>query len=253
MIINWPLIILLFVLAAPGIVIAIPRLIRILIPQASPDISKRISILAMIQSFFLTFIMCIGGAVISQKTGLKAPVLEAMLHGQPFIEQLQNILLPSLLFALLAFVLFAFLFYMVCASLIDDKSFQILRTIHQQLGLDGALLYGGVLEEIIARWGMFNALVFFCLIFVRDPQHNGVLWIAAVISACVYAFSQLPAYFAAGCIKSRQFIYCFLALHLCTSMIFAYVFWQYGLVAAIFSHMLFHAAWYFYDQPKNAE
>ncbi|QDP73376.1 CPBP family intramembrane metalloprotease [Legionella israelensis] len=247
MTINWPLIIVLFALSTPGVIIAVPRLIRFLLPDSSKSLIQRVSRLAVMQTLFMVFILSLGGAVLSRSTGLQAEILEAFLQGKVSWISLQNLLTPVLLYAFIITLVFCVFFYGVLASILDEHSFQIMRKLHRTLGLDGCVLYGGVAEEILARWGLVNVTAFFAILLTHS-RSDSIMWFSVIISALLFSFSQLPAYIAAGCKKNRRFIFSFLFLHLWLGIMFGFLFWQYGLLAAILSHMLFHAFWSLYDK-----
>lgn len=242
MTINWPLITILFCISIPGTLIAIRRLIYFLLPDNTEEIKKRITRFAMVQTLLMVLVMCFAGAVLSKSTGLHAPILEALLAGKAGISAFSPILLPALLYALLGIIIFCILYYGLAKRILDEKSVQVITKLRVALGVDGCVLYGGVTEEIIGRWGLMNLATFFILIFTKQPT-NTVIWLSIFISGLIFAVGQLPAYLAAGCTSNRHFIYAFVLLSLCQSVLFGYLFWQYGLICAILAHMLFHLGW----------
>ncbi|ASQ44965.1 CPBP family glutamic-type intramembrane protease [Legionella clemsonensis] len=245
--INWPLVIVLFCLSLPGVIIAVPRLINLLLPDNSDVLKRRISRLAMGQTLFMVLLMTFAGSILSLKTGLNAPILEALLEGRASFSPVQEMLLPVFLVTAGGLMVFLVLYYGVVASILDEKTFQTMRKVRAILGIDGCILYGGVVEEVIARWGLLNVLTFFSILFSgsRSPL---IVWIALFLSGIVIALGQLPAYLAAGCQSSRRFIYSMLLLNSWQAMLFGWIFWQYGLIAAIGAHILFHIGWYLYDK-----
>ncbi|MGM9453746.1 CPBP family intramembrane glutamate endopeptidase [Legionella bozemanae] len=250
MTINWPLIIVLFCLSIPGVVIAIKRLIYFLLPDNSEELQKRVSRFAILQTLFMVLVLCIAGAVLSNTTGLHATILEELLQGTVGINVLLPILLPTVLYAFFGLLVFLVLYYGVIARIIDKKNMEIMTNIRLALGLDGCVLYGGVVEEVIARWGLMNLATFFALLFTKQYPVL-IIWISIVISGLVFAVSQLPAYLAAGCTSTRRFIYSLILLSLYQSLLFGYLFWQYGLIVAILAHMLFHLGWAVFDNVKK--
>jgi hypothetical protein len=250
MIIDWPLVTVLFCLSIPGVLIAIKRLIFFLLPENSEELKKRVSRFAIVQTLVLIFILCLAGAVLSQSTGLRATHLDALLHGTAGISILFPILLPAMGYALLSLVVFLGLYHVLAKRLIDEKSLQIMRNLRIALGLDGCVLYGGVVEEIIGRWGLMNLATFFAIIFMQHTT-NLIIWISILVSGLIFSAGQIPAYLAAGCSSSRKFIYSYTLLSTSLSVIFGYVFWQYGLVCSIISHMLFYLGWSLYDSILN--
>lgn len=245
--INWPLIIVLFFLSLPGTLIAIPRLIHLLLPDNSEVLKARISRIAIGQTLLMVFLMSFAGAVLSLRTGLNAPVLEALLVGQPVLKALQNFILPVLLFTLGGLLVFFVLYYGIVGSILDEASLQKIRMIRAALRLDGCILYGGVVEEVLARWGLMNVIAFFSILF-SGRNTPLVIWGSIFLSGLFFAFGQLPAYLAAGCLPSRRFIYAMILLSLWQAILFGWLFWQYGLLAAIIAHMLFHLGWAVYDK-----
>ncbi|WED43260.1 CPBP family intramembrane metalloprotease [Legionella cardiaca] len=245
--INWPLIIVLFCLALPGVFIAVPRLINLLLPNNSEELKKRVSRLGIAQTLFMVFLMAMGGSVLSLKTGLNAPVLDAMLQGKPVFDQIQAMLLPVFLMTVGGLLIFFFLYYGLVASILDTETFQIMRKLRAVVGVDGCILYGGVVEEIIARWGLINVTAFFAILLAHQ-KNSFIVWSAIVLSGLILALVQLPVYIAAGCQSSRRFIYSMLLLYAWQAILFGWIFWQFGLLAGIAAHMLFHVGWYLYDR-----
>lgn len=251
MIFNWPLIIVLFCLTIPGVAIAIKRLIYFLLPDNSEALKKRISRFAMMQTLFMILILSIAGSILSPLTGLRAPELEALLQGTAKISVLLSILLPAVSYAFFGLLIFCVLYYGMTKYVIDKNSSNIMNKIRITLGVDGCVLYGGVVEEVIARWGLMNLTAFFGLLFTKN--HMIITnWISIFISGLIFALGQLPAYVAAGCTSNRSFLYSFVALSLYQSLLFGYLFWQYGLIAAILAHMLFHLGWAAVEHVKKS-
>ncbi len=247
MIINWPLIILLFCLSLPGVFIALPRLMSFLLTNNTDELKKRFSRFAVMQTLFMVFVMSFAGDILSIRTGLNDPVLTAFLAGQGGFGALQNILLPTFLYALFGLIVFCGLYYGVVESLIDEKSFKIMARLKTAIGIDGCVLYGGVVEEIIARWGLMNLVAFFSILFAKQ-NNSYVIWFAIIFSGLMFGLGQAPAYIAAGCSSSRRFIYTILLLSFWQSLVFGFLFWQYGLLSSILGHMFFHIGWGLYER-----
>jgi hypothetical protein len=244
--INWPLVTVLFCLSLPGVLIAIPRLISVLLAENSEELRERISRFAIAQTLVMTFLMSLAGTVFSLRTGLNASLLDALLQGQSVLALIQKMVLPTLLYTLGGLLIFLVLYYGLVGSILDLKSLQVMRKIRAGIRPDGCILYS-VVEEVLARWGLMNVTVFFGILFAGQKS-AAVIWISIFFSGIFFGLSQLPAYFAAGSMASRRFIFSILLLNLWQAILFGWLFWQYGLVAAIVSHMLFHVGWLLYDK-----
>jgi hypothetical protein len=237
---------LLFVLSLPGVFVAMPRLIRFLLRHVDNVPTNKISTLAIFQSIFMVSILIVSGVILSPKTGLNAPLLEALLAGQMILGQFLHGLLPTFLIMLLGALLFFILYYGLFTHIIDKKSYEIMKQFRQSLGLDGLVLYGGIVEELLGRWGILNLTAFFFMIIIGDFKGVAV-YFAIVLSSLFFALGQLPAYIAAGCSKKSLSLFAIVVLNCSLSSVFGYIFWQYGLLAAICAHVMFHTLWWFYD------
>ncbi|WP_332247905.1 hypothetical protein [Legionella tunisiensis] len=92
--INWPLIIVLFCLSLPGVLITVPRLIQLLLPENSEHLKKRLSKLAVGQTLLMVFLMCFAGSVLSLRTGLSANLLDSLLQGKAITRDIAGMILP---------------------------------------------------------------------------------------------------------------------------------------------------------------
>lgn len=249
MTINWPLFTFLFCISIPGIVIAIQRLINFLLAQNTDELKRRTSRFAILQTLFMVLILTFAGTVIAPRTGLGDPLLEGLLQGTKGMSAFLPLFTPIILYALFGFIIFCILYYQIINRIVDKHSLEIMTKLRLALGLDGFVLYGGVVEEVFARWGLMNLAAFFALIFTNQ-YHNFTVWMSIFISGLVFAVGQIPAYLAAGCTANRNFIYSLIILSLYQSLLFGYLFWQYGLMATILCHMLFQIEWFLYEKIK---
>lgn len=248
MLINWPLICVLCCLSLPGVFLVMPRFIALLLPNNTTELKNRFSRFAIMHTLVMVLIFSFTGSVLSLQTGLTDPVLVPLLQGKVGFASVLDILLPSFLCALGGLFVFCGLYYGLVASILDEHSLQNMANIRATLGVDGCVLYAGVVDEIIARWGLMNLVAFF-LIFFTKQHHDLFIWIAIIFSGLMMGLGQIPAYVAAGCVASRRFIYSISLLYVWQSLVFGYLFWQYGLLSAILAHMLFQLGWALYDKP----
>lgn len=249
MILNWPLITTLFVLSIPGTLIAIPRLIDLILPDNTQELRRRFSRFAIGQTLAMVLLMSIAGAALSLRTGLGDPLLNDMLVGHSVWNQLASLMLPVFLYSVGGLVIFLILYNLFAKRLLEQKTLIALQTMWKKFGLDGCLLYGGVVEEVLARWGLLNVITFFAMLFAQQ-KNDAIIYFSMIVSGIFYTLSHLPAYIAAGCQNGRRFVLVMLVLNGWQAILFSMVFWRYGILAAIISHMLFHTGWYFYDRQS---
>ncbi|RUQ90363.1 CPBP family intramembrane metalloprotease [Legionella septentrionalis] len=249
MMINWPFVGVLFVLSIPGILIAVPRLIRFLLKTSSEELKRRISKIAVGQTLLMVFVMSMAGSVLSIPTGLGAKALAMLLSAHPHLDFWQDTALFMFLYTAGGLLVFLVLYYGVVSCFLDATALLQLQKIRAAIGLDGSMLYS-VAEEILARWGLLNVCAFFAILFSQQ-RHAIIICSAIFMQAILYALSQLPLYLAAGCTRDRRFLYSFLLLYGWQGILFGFIFWQFGILATIIAHMLFHAGWWIYDKPES--
>ena len=67
------------------------------------------------------------------------------------------------------------------------------------------------------------------------------------MSGLLFGLGHLRAYVAFGCKKIAAFVSTMIGLNLWAGIIFGWLFWHYGLFAAMMAHSLFHIVWYSFD------
>ena len=138
------------------------------------------------------------------------------------------------------------LYYGVFRPRLDAETREHWDRLRNRLGIWGRLTYGGIAEEVIARWGLMSAFVWLGMLVAGAPT-PAVVWIAILLSGVLFGLGHAPSYLAAGCHKSPAFFGAMIALNLWASLIFGWLFWQYGLLAAMLAHTLFHLVWWPFD------
>ncbi len=252
MTLNWPIIMLLFILSIPGILIAIPRFMDYLLKDNSAEVKKRMSKLGVMQSAIMVFVMSIAGSILSEKTSLGSPILSPLLNGHPLKVAFFDTLLTTLVITSLSFGLFWLLHRTVFRYLISEANQKVLHAMRHKIGLDGLILYNSISEEIIARWGLLNVIVYFGYLLSRN-ETTSLVWISILLSAFMYALVQLPKYIAAGCKPTRSFLYGVVLLSVYQSVLFGFIFWHYGLMPSILAHMFFQCLYWVSESAASAK
>ncbi|MGV8839214.1 MAG: CPBP family intramembrane glutamic endopeptidase [Bauldia sp.] len=108
--------------------------------------------------------------------------------------------------------------------------------------LVAGLFYGGIVEEIMMRWGIMNLLLFLAVRLTGAADGNPSLllvWVAVAIAALIFAAGHLPAAFASG-LRNRGFILRTLGLNFVAGLLFGWLFWNWNLETAMIAHAAFH-------------
>ena len=99
------------------------------------------------------------------------------------------------------------------------------------------LVYGGVTEELIMRWGVLSILA---LGFSRLMPIRWSLGLAVVLSAALFALAHLPALWMATPDPTLAALIRMLVLNTVSGLVFGILYLRSGLEAAMLSHIGFH-------------
>jgi hypothetical protein len=247
---NWNLFFILVLVSIPGVVLAarsgmgtIERLI------ASGGIDQKLPpknillALATIQSLILATIAAAIGTTLANRVGLAAPVFQAALGGEPIWPVMSEHLVSALVMGLVGALVFLVAYYGYFRPRLDVETVQATEDLRGVLGLWGRIFYGAIVEEILVRWGLMT-LFLWVLSLIADPLTSIVYWIAILLAGLLFALGHIPGSLAAGAKKTPMFIAATLFLNGWASLIFGWLFWQHGLLAAMLAHALLHILWH---------
>lgn len=109
------------------------------------------------------------------------------------------------------------------------------------------VLYGGITEELLLRWGAMTLLVWLAWRFLQrrqDAPRAGYVWLAIVASALLFGAGHLPAVAVHLDTWTPEVVLFVMGANGVFGVLFGYLFWRYGLEAAMIAHALTHAvAW----------
>lgn len=251
---NWSLFICLTLVCIPGILAITPstietveRVAREQMPADQEMPSRAVVVLASaLQSLVLMTIAAAVGTVLAPRVGLGAPFFEALVAGDPLWPPLAPQLLPALAIGIVGGLIFVAAYYVYFRPRLDAQTVQAMEGLRNALGIWGRLLYGGIAEEVLTRWGLMTLLVRLGTLLAGSPS-PAVMWVAIVISGILFGLGHAPGYLAAGCQRSPMFFAAMISLNLWASLIFGWLYWRYGLLAAMMAHALFHLVWWPFD------
>lgn len=109
------------------------------------------------------------------------------------------------------------------------------------------VLYGGVTEELLLRWGLMTAVLWLAWRFLQ--RRNGfpkaaLAWVAIAISAILFGAGHLPAaHVLIGTLDTATVVYV-LGANSAFGIAFGFLFWRFGLEAAMIAHAVAHVVSY---------
>jgi hypothetical protein len=196
--------------------------------------------IGLVQSAAMLGVAVAIGTRLAPQVGLAAPAFEALVARRSVPRALLPQLLPGVVGGLLgAAVLRAF------ASRGPVALDEVVAS-----GFDPSLtvrvLYGGVTEELLLRWGVMTLLLWLLSLPVRwlrgrDRRPGGVLVaIAVLLSAILFGLGHLPTVVAFGGELTRAVVLHVVLGNLLFGSVTGVLFWCWGLEAAMLAHALAH-------------
>lgn len=191
---------------------------------------------SVVQGALLLALACWAGARWAPAAGLRAPAFEALAGGGDWRAALAPQWLPGLAGGVAGALLLVLL--------------QALSPFPPEAQLAGAqplavrMLYGGITEELLVRFGLMSAVAVLLLRLWRRPQgaaRQRLLYAAVCVSALAFAAGHLP--YAASLVPSLTpaVLLYVLAGNALFGIIAGMLFLRRGLESAIIAHMLAHA------------
>ena len=251
---NWLLFIALVVVCVPGMLVTIPTAIRSVTRLAADQVqagkslpSRQVLVAAsLVQTLLLVAIAAAAGTALAPRVGLAAPFFQALVSGEPVWDALVPQVLAALVFGAGGAVVFVAAYYLYFRPRLDEQTVRSMEALRMELGLGARLLYGGIVEEVLFRWGVVTVLVWLGTLLFDGPTPV-LVWSVIVVSGVLFGLGHLPGYRAAGCRVTPLFLAAAIGLNLWATLIFGWLFWQYGLLAAMLAHMFLHLVWLPFD------
>lgn len=122
------------------------------------------------------------------------------------------------------------------------QSLQLTLESRNLLNTLGGVFYGGVVEEILIRWGLMSLLIWILWkVFQRKKEEptSGIFWISIMVTSFMFALGHLGATMLAApltpMILARMFL-----LNGIGGIVFGWLYWKKGLEIAMVSHATVH-------------
>jgi len=248
---DWRLFLVLVLVCVPGVLVVVPGALssaeataRKRLPEGKEMPRREVMfVVTVVQTLAFVAIAAAAGTALAPRVGLGAPFFEALVAGEPLWPALQPQLLPALGLSVAGALAFLAAYYGFFVRRLDPETVHTIDELRNRIGIRGRVLYGGVVEEVFMRWGLMTVLVWLGALLVGKPS-AGVMWAAILLSGVLFGLGHAPGYLAAGARRTPMFFAATIFLNLWAGMIFAWLYWHYGLEAAMIGHALFHLVWW---------
>jgi hypothetical protein len=227
------------------LLIDIESLIR-MIPFAEgeqpPMITPLIKVASLIQHAVLIAFASATGVALARTVGLSAPVAEAIAARTPIWEAIRPQIVPGIIGGLaggLSIVVIAYISRSYLAPEITQKSEEFIGL----MPLPTRVLFGGITEEVLLRWGLLTFLVWLAWRVLQkgDGSPRPLFFVAAIIlSSVLFGIGHLPIAYLLFPEADVTLTFFVVAANSVFGLISGFLYWKRGLESAIIAHMITH-------------
>jgi membrane protease YdiL (CAAX protease family) len=212
-----------------------------ILPQFSEEMTLPapmwlIALAGILQTGLFLALATWAGVVLTPKVGFRAPLFEAAAARRPIPSALWSQLLPGI-YAGVPAGLALLMFTRVSPSEIARLSERY------EPPLPARLLYGGITEEVLLRWGLMTCVAWLMWRLrqrpgeaVRPPH----VWIGILVSSLIFGLGHLPgAHFLLGGLTPSTLTWV-IGVNTVFGLLFGWLFWRRGLESAMVAHAMAH-------------
>jgi hypothetical protein len=207
-----------------------------------PQITPAIKLLSLIQPAILLSLAVLVGIALASKVGLSSPAAEAAASGSPVWPVFKPQIVPGLIGGLLggiAIVLTALL----AKPFLSAETAARIAAFGRLVPLPTRLLYGGITEELLLRWGLMTLLVWatWRLLQRREGGPKSAYVVGAIlVSSLVFGVGHLPVAYMILPEATVALTLFVIVANSVFGLIAGYLYWKKGLESAMLAHMLTH-------------
>lgn len=194
--------------------------------------------ISLINPAILTLAGVALGCWLAPKVGLDAPLVDALARRERVGPVLRRQMGPAFVVGLavaLVLLVYGWLSRDWFAGAAAAESFQP--------PLVTKLLYGGIGEELLTRWGLMTLFVWIAWKVAGSgaPVPRWCHWAGAALAALLFAVGHLPILYMLMPAPPPQLIVAVLLGNALPGLMFGWLYWRRGIEAAMIAHALAHA------------
>ena len=201
-----------------------------------------LKIVSLIQPTVLLAVAVWVGVLLAPKVGLSAPAFEACARRAKWFAPLKPQIVPGVIAGFIGAVAIV-LSWVVLKPFLSPEFVARAEAFNRVMPFPTRILYGGITEELLLRWGLLTLLVWLAWkIFQRRRAKPGaVCFVSAIlISSIVFGVGHLPVAVAIGGPLTLPVVAYVVMANSVFGLIAGYLYWRKGLESAIIAHMFAH-------------
>lgn len=210
-----------------------------LIPRSMSPVVLRL--LALINPTIMTIVAVFVGELTARSVGLSTPLIDAWIQSAAPGTVLRRQLRPALIVGVVvAAILVIYGMTVQQALVVAAGPDNLLASF--DLPLVSKLLYGGITEELLTRWGLVSLFAWIGWRLAGRPEElpTGVAAVAVTAAALLFAVGHLPVLLLMVPHVASGTIIAVLAANAIPGMLFGALYVRHGLEAAMIGHAAAH-------------
>ena len=202
-------------------------------------------VIKLLNTIQLTIILSLAvfvGIALAPKVGLSSPVADSAAGGRRLIPVLMPQVVPGLVGGLVGGITIL-LAWLLWKPFLPLEFVSRAEELNKFLPFLTRLLYGGITEELLLRWGVMTLLVWVAWRLLQKEQGKprAICFVSAIIiSSVIFGLGHLPIATALAVNLSAPIVSYIIFGNSVFGLIAGYLYWKKGLEAAIIAHMLAH-------------
>ncbi len=207
-----------------------------------PTFTLALRLLSSIQPAIILLVAVLLGVVLAPKVGLSAPVAEAAASGGNIVSALKPQIVPGIAGGLAGGVCVV-LTALVSRPFLAPEVAEGFGKLGQFLPVVTRLLYGGITEELLLRWGLMTLIAWAAwrVFQNRKGTPKPAVYIGAILlSAIVFALGHLPIAYMLSSEPTLGQTFFVIVANSVFGVIAGFLFWKRGLESAMIAHALAH-------------
>ncbi len=201
---------------------------------------------AAIQLLVVATLAAVAGASLAPKVGLSAPFWEAVVGPAAIVPALKRQAAAAVFFGGVAAAGGLLLYYRFFRPRLDVRDVLRMERVRLRMGVVARVLHGGIVEEVIFRWGLMTGIAWLGGL-ILGWESSAAMWVAVVVAGVVFGLAHLGGARLLGMRRTRSLLGTAVVVNLWVGAICGWLYWQYGLLAAMLAHALVHAIWVVFD------
>jgi Type II CAAX prenyl endopeptidase Rce1-like len=178
------------------------------------------------------------GCWAAPKLALGAPILQALVSKLPVKGHVRPVVEPAIVAGVIvALVLLAY-GALTRSTFANASDPNLKRLLAFQVPLASKLLYGGIAEELLARWGVMSGVALAAFKLGFEPKR--ALWTGVVMAAVIFGIGHLPMLYAITPSPPLWLIGTVILGNMVPGIIFGLLFWRRGIESAMIGHATGH-------------